>query len=131
VFRLYVTRNGVIVAALAAIGALGASAHQSAPATAANEALSCDIQVSRSGSLVDLEAIVSSGGSASGSYRLRVVSSGANSSNIDQSGNFSIGGGAAVVSKVSLGGRGTYIARLSVTANGRTTECSQRVSGAL
>ena len=128
---LYVTRHGVVMAALATVGVIGALVHPATSATAARDPLSCDIRVSRSGSMVGLQAVVSAQGATSGSYRLRVVSSGGNSSNIDQSGDFSVSGGSAVVSSVSLGGSGTYTARLSVTADGRTTECSQRVSGSL
>ena len=128
---LYVTRHGVVMAALATVGAIGVFFHPAVPAKAAHGPLSCDIQVSRFGSLVGLKAVVSAPGATSGSYRLRVVSSGGNSSNIDQSGDFSVSGGSAVVSSVSLGGSGTYTARLSITADGRTTECSQTVSGSL
>ena len=128
---LYVTRHGVVMAALATVGAIGVFFQPTTPATAARDPLSCEIQVSRSGNLVGLKAVVSAPGATSGSYRLRVVSSGGNSSNIDQSGDFSVSGGSAVVSSVSLGGSGTYTARLSITADGRTTECSQTVSGSL
>ena len=128
---LYVTRHGVVMAALAAASAIGLLFQPAVPAKAAHGALSCDIQVSRSGSLVGLKAVVSAQEATSGSYRLRVVSSGGNSSNIDQSGDFSVRGRSEIVSMVSLGGSGTYTARLSVTADGRTAECSQRVSGSL
>ena len=127
----YGTRHGVVMAALATAGSLAVLFQPAPPAKAAHGALSCDIQVSRSGSLVGLNAVVSAPNATSGSYRLRVVSSGGNSSNIDQSGDFSVRGGSAIVSTVTLGGSGTYAARLSVTADGRTTECSQRVSGSL
>jgi hypothetical protein len=128
---LYVTRLGVVMAALATASGTGVLFQPVVPAQAALGALSCDIQVSRSGNLVGLKAVVSAQDATSGSYRLRVVSSGGNSSNIDQSGDFSVSGGSAIVSTISLGGSGTYTARLSVTADGRTTECSQRVSGSL
>jgi hypothetical protein len=126
----YVTRHGVVMAALAAAGVISAVV-RSEHASAVGESMSCNIQVSRSGNLVGLKAIVSTPSAASGSYHLHVVSSGGNSSNIDQSGDFTVSGGPAVVSSVSLGGSGSYTARLSVTADGRTTECVQRVSGAL
>ena len=129
--NFYVTRHGVVMAALATVGVIGALVHPATPATAARDPLSCDIQVSRSGGLVGLQAVVSAQRATSGSYRLRVVSSGGNSSNIDQSGDFYVSGGSAVVSSVSLAGSATYTARLSITADGRTTECSQRVSGSL
>lgn len=128
---LYVTRHGVVMAAFATVGVLGALSQPTVPAKAAPGALSCDIQVSRSGSMVGLKAVVSAQNATSGSYRLRVASSGGNSSNIEQSGDFSVDSGSAVVSAVSLAGSGTYTARLSVTADGRTTECSQKVSGRL
>ena len=128
---LFVTRHGVVMAALATVGAIGGLFQPAVPAKAAQGALSCEIQVSRTGSLVGINAVVRAQEATSGSYRLRVVSSGSNSSNIDQSGDFSVSGGSAVVSTVNLGGSGTYTARLSVTADGRTTECSQRVGGSL
>lgn len=128
---LYVTRHGVVMAALAFVGAIGVFSQPAVPAKAANGPLACDIQVSRSGSLVGLKAVVSAPGATSGSYRLRVVSSGANSSTIDQSGDFNVRGGSSVVSSVSLGGSGTYTARLSITADGRTTDCSRSVGGSL
>lgn len=127
----YVTRHGVVMAALATVGATGLFFQPTASAKAASTPLTCDIQVSRSGGLVGLKAVVNAEGATSGSYRLRVVSSGGNSSNIDQSGDFSVRGGSAVVSSISLGGSGTYTARLSITADGRTSECSQKVSGSL
>ena len=127
----YVTRHGVVMAALATVGAIGIFFQPSVPAKAAKGPFTCDIQVSRSGGSVGLKAVVHAAEATWGSYRLRVVASGGNSSNIDQSGDFSISEGSAVVSSVSLGGSGTYTARLSITADGRTTECSQKVSGSL
>ena len=127
----YGTRHGVVMAALATAGTIAVLFQPALPAKAARGALSCDIQVSRTGSSVGLNAVVSAREATSGSYRLRVVSTGGNSSNIDQSGDFAVRGGSATVSTVTLGGSGTYTARLSVTADGRTTECSQRVSGSL
>ena len=127
----YVTRHGVVMAALATVGAIGVFIQPAVPAKAASSPLACDIQVSRSGSLVGLKAVVSASGATSGSYRLRVLSSGSNSSTIDQSGDFSVRGGSSVVSTVSLGGGGSYAARLSVTADGRTTDCSRSVGGSL
>ena len=127
----YVTRHGVVMAALATLGAVGALLQPAAPVHAARAPISCDIRVSHAGGLIDLKAVVSAEAATSGSYRLRVVSSGSNSSHIDQSGEFSVVNGSTIVSEVSLGGRGTYTARLTVTADGRTTECSQKVGGSL
>ena len=127
----YVTRHGVVMAALATLGAVGAVLQPAAPVIAARAPMSCDIRVSQAGGLVDLKAVVSAEAATSGSYRLRVVSFGSNRSNIDQSGEFSVVNGSTVVSSVSLGGSGNYTARLTVTAAGRTTECSQKVGGSL
>ena len=129
--NFYITRHGIAMAALATLGAVGAVLQPAAPVNAARGPISCDIRVSHAGGLVDLKAVVSAVAATSGSYRLRVVSSGSNSSNIDQSGEFSVGNGSTVVSSVSLGGSGNYTARLTVTADGRTTECSQKVGGSL
>ena len=129
--NFYVTRHGVVMAALATICAVGAVLQPAAPVNAARAPMSCDIRVSQARGLVDLKAVVSAEAATSGSYRLRVVSSGSNSSHIDQSGEFSVGNGSTVVSSVSLGGSGAFTARLSVTADGRTTECSQKVGGSL
>lgn len=126
-----VTRDGVVLASLAAIGAMGLSLKPADPAIAAERPVACDIEVSRSSGLVGLKAIVNSHDTISGNYRLRVTSSGANSSTIDQSGDFTVSHGTAVVSSVNLGGVGAYTARLSITANGRTTECSRKVGGSL
>jgi hypothetical protein len=128
----YVTRHGVVVAALAALGVAAAIAQPGEAARSAPGSLTCDIEVSRSGGMVELQALVSAPRETSGSYRLRVVKSGGGgSANIDQSGGFSVDGGSSVVSTVNLGGGGSYTAKLSVTADGRTIECSQRVGGAI
>ena len=127
----YVSRHGVVMAALATFGAVGAMFLPAAPVNAARDPVACEIRVSHAGGLVDLKAVVSAEAATSGSYRLRVVSSGSNSSSINHSGEFSVGNGSTVVSSVSLGGSGTYTARLSVTADGRTTECSRKVGGTL
>ena len=127
----YVTRHGVVMAALATLGAVGAVLQPAAPVNAARAPMACDIRVSHAGGLVALKPGVSVEAATSGRDRLRVVSSGGNSSNIDQSGEFSVANGSTVVSSVSLGGSGNYTARLTVTADGRTTECSQKVGGSL
>lgn len=128
---LYVARHGVVLAALATVGAMGLSVQPDVRANAAGKPLSCDIQVSRSSDLIGLNAVVNAGDAISGRYRLRVVSSGGNSSTVDQSGDFSVDYGSAIVSSVRLGGSGSYTAHLSVAAGGRTAECSQKVSGSL
>jgi hypothetical protein len=102
--------------------------------TAANAGpgLSCDIEVSHSGGGVTLKGVVTSGVAADGTYTLKVTSAGSGSSNINQSGDFSVGAGrAAQLATVSLGGNGSYQARLSVTVDGHTTSCAERIGGSL
>jgi hypothetical protein len=69
-----------------------------------------------------------------GSYQLRVSKTGdGGSSDINQSGEFSAGpGGPSTLSTVTLGGDGgSYVARLTVTWDGGTIECTERVRSAL
>ena len=130
----YVTRFGLIAPALAVLGiaATGASIDGEALANGA-AALKCSIAVERLGDAVELKALISSPRKASGSYRLTVTTSGGgNSSAINQSGGFTAGGrGAEVISRVMLGGDGNFTARLSITADGRTVECRERVGGSI
>ena len=127
----YVTRRGVVTASLAAAGSLAALGHPALPAAAANAPLKCEIAVSKTPGLVELQALVSSSRKVSGTYRLRINKSGDGSAEIDQSGDFSVANGSAVVSGVSLGGSGDYHARLTVDVDGHTIKCSKRVSGTL
>ncbi len=111
----------------------GISGYAIAPTAAvAGSGLSCDIEVMHSGGGVTLKGIVASGAAADGTYTLKVTSAGSGSSNINQSGDFSVGaGGVEQLATVSLGGDGIYSARLSVTANGHTTSCAERIGGSL
>lgn len=129
----YVTRFGLIAPALAVLGVAATGASVDGQAQANGAALKCSIAVERLGSAVELKALVSAPREASGSYRLTVTTSGGgNSSAIDQSGGFTAGGrGAEVISRVMLGGDGKFTARLSVTADGRTVECRERVGGSI
>lgn len=130
--NFYVTRLGIVVPALAALGVVAAAAGSGENAQAAGS-LICKIEVTQAAGGVELEALVSALRDTSGSYRLSVAKSGGGgSANINQSGGFDVKGGAPrVVSTVGLGGDGRYTARLSVTAEGRTVECTRRVGGAL
>ena len=70
--------------------------------------------------------------SPAGSYRLRVTKSGAaGSSDINQSGDFSAGPGEpGRLGTVTLGGDGgSYVARLTVTWDGGSIECTERIGG--
>jgi hypothetical protein len=127
-----VTRHGIVVPALVALGVVAAGAGSSESATAAGP-LICEIEVNQAAGGLELQALVSTTRDTSGSYRLTVAKSGGGgSANISQSGGFDVRGGAPrVLSSVSLGGDGRYTARLSVTADGRTVECARRIGGAL
>lgn len=127
----YVTRRGVVMASLAAAGVVAATAQSNTTAAAGSSPVRCEIEISQAPGSVDLQALVSSRVAASGTYRLRVSKSGGGTADIDQSGDFSITSGSEVVGAVSLGGTGTYSARLTVIANGQKIECSKRVSGVL
>lgn len=124
----YVSRTGTVMAALAAAGTL---AFPPSPNAAPSSPPSCQIDVSRLGGTVQIKAIVSAKGQKSGSYRLIVGSSGGNSSRINQSGDYFVDNGSTVVGEVSLGGRGSFNARLVVSADGQSVGCTRRVSGAL
>jgi hypothetical protein len=103
-----------------------------APAAYAGSGLSCDIQVSHKGDGVTLRGVVASGSNVEGSYSLKVTSVGSSSSKINQGGDFSVkAGGVEELALVTLGGDGVYQAKLSVTADGRTTSCTERVGGSL
>jgi hypothetical protein len=122
------------VAAAAASGAVFvAGAGMSDSATAGDANLRCTIETLSRGGAVELSALVSAPRDLNGSYRLRISKDGGGgSADIDQSGEFSVvAGERAVVSSVSLGGDGTYTAKLSVTANGRTVDCSKRTGGSI
>lgn len=125
------TRTLTMIPTIAAFGIILTAPQAVERASAANGSLSCGIDVNRSRGRVELRAIVAAPRQASGSYHLRVVKTGDGSATIDQSGGFAVGPGSSAVSTVSLGGGGIYTARLAVTADGQTVECSQRVSGSV
>ena len=128
----YVTRLGIALPALAALGLLGAIGGDATKAQAGTP-LECRIDVGRSAGMVELKALISADRTTSGSYRLNVVKSGGGgSANIGQGGEFSVSAGTPqVVSSVMLGGDGRYMATLTVNANGRNFECSRRIGGSL
>ncbi len=130
--NFYVTRLGIVVPALAALDAVTAQSASSENISVEHR-LSCAIEVGRSSGSVELQAVVAGARSNSGTYRLVVrKTGGGGSADIDQSGEFASGdGGLRELSMVSLGGDGRYTARLSVSAGGRTAECTRRVSGSL
>jgi len=130
--NFYVTRFGVVIPALAALG-LATAGHATSDAPNPRSALSCAIEVGRSSGGVELQAVVAGAAGNTGNYRLVVrKTGGGGSADIDQSGEFATGkGGSSVLSTVSLGGDGRYTARLSVSSGGRSAECTKRVGGAI
>lgn len=115
-----------LAAIAAGAGAAGAGSYGSQP-------LRCEIQVDERGNSVALEGLVFAKSAIEGSYHLTVSKSGGSgSSEINQSGGFSAGpGGPASLASVTLGGGGSYIARLRVTWDGHSVECTERVRGSL
>jgi hypothetical protein len=112
---------------LAATAVAGTGSTASAPGAA----VGCRIDVARSGGGIALSAVVVSPRALTGSYRLRVSKTGGGgSADIDQSGDFSTSGGQRVVSGVTLGGTGRFVARLSVDADGRRSDCTEVIGGA-
>ncbi len=130
--NFYVTRLGIVMPALAALGIVTAERATSETSNPQSR-LSCTIEVDRSSGGVEMQALVAGAAGNSGSYRLVVRKTGGGSSaNIDQSGEFALdAGGSRELATVSLGGDGRYTARLSVSAGGRTVECTKHVGGAL
>jgi hypothetical protein len=128
---LSIARLAIILPTAAALGVFAAGVGPAESTRAVPGSLTCEITVHRSDGMVELQALVSAAHQTSGSYRLRVVKSGGGgSADIDQSGGFMANAnGPSVVSTVAVGSGGRYTARLSVTADGRTVECSRRVGG--
>jgi hypothetical protein len=100
----------------------------------ASQPLRCEIQVQEHGNSVSLAGVVFAKTAVAGSYQLRVTKSGgAGSSGINQSGDFSAGPGEpGRLGTVTLGGDGgSYVAKLTVTWDGGSIECTERVRGTL
>ena len=95
--------------------------------------ISCEIHEKATRTGVALEGVVTAKTAVEGSYRFKISSSGgSNSSDIDQSGEFTAGPKvASSLGSVMLGGSGAYEARLDVTIDGRTIRCSKRVGETL
>ena len=124
------------LAILAGSGVLGLGLVFAAPdqATAGGgSGLRCEIYQSSRGGGVVLEGVVFSDQATDGSYEFRVAKSGGGgSSDINQSGEFSVGaGGKSSVGSVSLGGSGGYSATLKVSAAGHAVACKERSGGSL
>jgi hypothetical protein len=121
-----------LLAALAATGFAFAPTPEPSTATAGPSDLTCAIDVARSRDGVTLRPVVTTDRPLTGRYRLSVTSrGGGGGSDIDQSGEFEAYGTRTVLGTVSLGGGGSYEARLTVTVGGRRIECLERIGGAI
>jgi hypothetical protein len=119
---------------IGAAGAIHGSIERVGDGRTASQPLRCEIQVQEHGNSVALEGVVFAKSAVMGSYQLRVSKTGGGgSSDINQSGEFSAGpGGPSTLSTVTLGGDGgSYVARLTVTWDGGTIECTERVRSTL
>ncbi|MEJ8574054.1 curli-like amyloid fiber formation chaperone CsgH [Microbaculum marinum] len=119
-----------ILPAVLGLGMIGIGATPSAPARAsAAVPVSCEILATRSGGAVALSGILHADTAVQGFYWLSVVATGGGSSNISQSGGFSVeSGGAITLGQVTLVNSGAvYDARLKVTISDRTYSCTQRI----
>ena len=103
------------------------------PTKRSSEQLSCEIEVFRSNGSVELQGLVIAPRTTFGRYRLRVAKSGVSgTSEISQSGDFrAVGDGPTLVTRVTLDSSGHYRARLAVTVDGRTVECTDQIRGGI
>jgi hypothetical protein len=119
---------------LAALG-LGVTGITAVSARSTNDgSMRCEIQVKEQNSGVALDGVVYASTKMVGEYHLRVSKSGGGgSANIDQTGDFSAAPGApGRLGTVMLGTNGgSYDAKLTVTAGGRSVDCTEKVRGSL
>jgi hypothetical protein len=99
-----------------------------------NAPIRCEIKVRDQGGSVSLEGAVFADKAIQGAYHFRVnKSGGGGSANIDQRGEFTAGPDAPErLGSVALSANGgTYIAKLTISADGQTFECSEKVGASL
>ena len=115
------------------LGLVFAAPDQAAAGGGGGSGLRCEITQSGHGGSVVLQGVVFSDQATDGSYEFRVAKSGGGgSSDINQSGEFSVGaGGKSSVASVSLGGSGGYSATLKVRSSGHAVACTERSGGSL
>src|SRR5919108_5037385 len=114
------------------IGAIDGSIERVGGGQSASQPIRCEIQVKEHANSVALEGVVFAKTAVEGSYQLRVSKSGgAGGSDINQRGDFSAGPGErSSLGTVTLGGDGgSYVAKLTVTWDGGSIECTERVRG--
>lgn len=113
---------------LAACGGAAASMGQD---TSPDGLLACELRTGTHNGTTTIEGIVHAAESVAGSYRLSVDSAGGSGgSRINQGGEFAAAPDApATLGRVTLGGGGTFDARLEVDAAGSTVTCRAPVGG--
>ncbi|SDB08508.1 curli-like amyloid fiber formation chaperone CsgH [Bauldia litoralis] len=128
-----------VAALVLSAGAIGAAAFAIAgPVESASKGahapVRCVINAGASGGMISLQGLVGADAAIVGSYQFRVKNAGGGgSANISQGGDFALAAGEeAMVGQVMLGQNGAvYDARLTVTVDGETIECAERVGGAI
>jgi len=126
---------GVIGAALgAASPAASIDQETGAASRGAHAPVRCVINSGSSGGMLTLQGLLSADIDVAGSYQFAVRNAGGGgSANISQGGDFALLAGETVtLGQVMLGNNGSiYDARLTVTVDGETLECSERIGGAI
>ena len=128
------TAAAVIALVGASIGIAGSSsqAHDTG-VPSPSDGIRCEIKSQHHANTVTLTGVVFAPDARGGSYTLKVakVGDGGNTA-IKQSGEFTTQSDAQTqLGVVTLGGDGSYLAKLTVVTNGQTYECQKRVGGSL
>lgn len=118
--------NGFTLPLIAVALVTGVIGHGITSATAGEKAgVRCEIDVTEGKGGVVLKGRVYAKTDVEGSYRMRVSST--SGSNINQSGDFAASPGSpGDLGLVSLGGSGSYNARLELSWTGGSTTCSEK-----
>jgi len=116
---------------LAAIGlAVGGTVAVNADQNRAG-GVKCELRVEKSGGMTGLKGLVFATTAVNGTYEMRVSKTGGGGSSvINNNGEFAAAPGRpATLGAVTLGGGGSYAARLRVNWKGGEVECNERVGG--
>lgn len=118
-------RLGLIV--LAGLGTAGFAAN----AASGNSDLSCGVHTTTSQGMTQLEGVVQSAKALTGDYRMTIKRSGnGGSSNVSQGGPFSANAGVATsLGQSTLSSGGKLDVQFTVTAGGKTYDCSGQYGG--
>jgi len=119
----------------AGLVAIGSTVEMASAGQNGSQGVRCEIRVNGRGSGVSLQGVVHADAAVQGTYQFRVSkSAGAGSSDINQSGGFSVSARSSdELGAVTLGGDSgsSYVAKLKVTWAGGSVECTERVRGTL